>query len=70
MTVRLDIEPLNGEMNNIFIYYVIVKVRKAAKRNDKKVIKYEFEVLEKFLFCFIKIFASINEVRQKRRKLC
>ena len=33
MTVRLDIEPLNGEMNNIFIYYVIVKVRKAAKRN-------------------------------------
>ena len=44
MTVQLDIKPLNWEMNNIFIYYVIVKVRKAAKRNDKKVIKYEFEV--------------------------
>ena len=53
MTVRLDIEPLNGEMNNIFIYYVIVKVSKAAKRNDKKVIKYEFEVSKKFLFCIM-----------------
>ena len=53
MTVRLDIEPLNGEMNNIFIYYVIVKVRKAAKRNDKKVIKYELEVSKKFLFCIM-----------------
>ncbi len=37
MTVRLDIEPLNGEMNNIFIYYVIVKVSKTAKRNDASV---------------------------------
>ncbi len=60
MTVRLDIEPLNGEMNNIFIYYVIVKVRKAAKRNDKKVIKYEFEVSKKFLFLHYDL---INEVR-------
>ncbi len=37
MTVRLDIKPLNGEMNNIIIYYVIVKVRKADKRNDASV---------------------------------
>lgn len=37
MTVRLDIKPLNEEMNNIFIYYVIVNVRKAAKRNDASV---------------------------------